>query len=394
MIAIEETSDVDKGLVLIVDDLPENVLLIDKTLIKKGYRTIVVNNGMDALIRAKENKPDLILLDILMPLMDGFEICERLKSDPDTERIPVIFLTALNDINYIVNGFSSGGVDYITKPFNIPELLARIKIHIELKQLHDSNTGYINKLYDKNRELSEARQKLTELNTQKDKFFSILAHDLKNPFQGLIKTTEYIVKNSSSLEKDEIVDTVNDLHKSADSMFKLLENLLTWSRVQLGRITLEKTNQNLMQLVNNISSIFTENLKQKNIKLVTNINEQLVGYFDVNIIHTVLRNLLSNAIKFSFPNGTIEISARQSDENHIRVKVRDHGTGMTAEEIQKLFRIDTNKSIPGTLGEAGTGLGLVLCKELIEKNGGTIEVLSDKGQFTEFSFTIDLASEL
>ena len=388
---ISQSPEADKGLILIVDDLPENVLILKKTLLREGYKTEIATNGMDAIKMVKDIKPDLILLDVLMPHTDGYEVCERIKNNPETERIPVIFLTALHDMNYIVDGFNSGGVDYISKPYSIPELLARVKTHVELKKLHDLNISYINKLFEKNRELNETKAKLIELNNSKDKFFSIIAHDLRNPFQGLIKAIDYIINDFDSLNNHEILEILKDLSSSSSNIFKLLENLLEWSRVQSGKIPLNKVNQNIHQLVENCIDILKEIARQKEIILINEIDTYLVGFFDVNMISTVLRNLISNSIKFSNKDSIIKVQSQQPDNKFIEISVSDNGVGIPEEKLYQIFSLGAKNTNLGTSGEKGTGLGLILCKELVEKNGGTISVISKENLYTKFSFTVPIS---
>ena len=388
---ISQSPEADKGLILIVDDLPENVLILKKTLLREGYKTEIATNGMDAIKMVKDIKPDLILLDVLMPHTDGYEVCERIKNNPETERIPVIFLTALHDMNYIVDGFNSGGVDYISKPYSIPELLARVKTHVELKKLHDLNISYINKLFEKNRELNETKAKLIELNNSKDKFFSIIAHDLRNPFQGLIKAIDYIINDFDSLNNHEILEILKDLSSSSSNIFKLLENLLEWSRVQSGKIPLNKVNQNIHQLVENCIDILKEIARQKEIILINEIDTYLVGFFDVNMISTVLRNLISNSIKFSNKDSIIKVQSQQPDNKFIEISVSDNGVGIPEEKLYQIFSLGAKNTNLATSGEKGTGLGLILCKELVEKNGGTISVISKENLYTKFSFTVPIS---
>ncbi|MFW5701646.1 MAG: response regulator, partial [Bacteroidota bacterium] len=176
----------DKALILIADDVVNNVKVLRATLEKRGYDISVAYDGISALESARELKPDIILLDVMMPGLDGYEVCEQLKHDPATLDIPVIFLTVKNEINDVLRGFELGSADYINKPFNPLELAARVKTHLDLKRSRDANKIYISQLTAANEKLAATSRKLEELNINKDKFFSIVAHDLRNPFQGLL----------------------------------------------------------------------------------------------------------------------------------------------------------------------------------------------------------------
>ena len=207
-------SDKNRQKVLIVDDVTKNIQLVANFLKQAGYDINFAISGKTAIKHIKKARFDLILLDIMMPEMDGFEVCKKLKSEDETKDIPVIFLTAKTDIDSITQAFKAGGVDYITKPFNKAELLARVKTHLELQH---------------------QKRNLKELNATKDKFFSIIAHDLKSPLNHLLGLSEILQKELESAGSDEIIKIANLINKSAKSGRLLLENLLEWSRSQ-GRM--------------------------------------------------------------------------------------------------------------------------------------------------------------
>ena len=376
-----------QGTVIIVDDLPDNVMQVEKTLQKKGYLCKIATTGIEALELIREIKPDLILLDILMPQVNGIETCKAIKSDESIKHIPVIFLTALNDSSYIIEAFKSGGVDYITKPFNNTELLVRVKSHIDLKKALEANRENITKLTQANRELNEARQLLTDLNNAKDKFFSIIAHDLRNPFQGLFKMTEFILKEKKNLSEEEIFSMLADIHSSADKLNRLLENLLTWSRIQLGKLTVNPESHNLYQIIDFCIQLFLDNAKQKNISITNNVPKDITIFADASMVNTVFRNLLSNAIKFTNILGSITINAELQGRNVV-ITVTDTGIGMSRNEVENIFRIDAKQLKSGTNGEIGTGIGLVLCKELVESNFGSISISSKLDHGTTFKVTL------
>ncbi len=373
-----------QGTVIIVDDLPDNVMQVEKTLQKRGYLCKIATNGHEAMELIREIKPDLILLDILMPEINGIEICKTIKSDETLKNIPVVFLTALNDSNYIIEAFKSGGVDYITKPFNTTELLVRVKSHIDLKKALEDNRDNISKLTQANIELNEAREQLAELNNSKDKFFSIIAHDLRNPFQGLYKMSEFILKEFGTQSKEELHSMINDINSSAEKLNRLLENLLTWSRIQLGKLPVNPEPHNLYQLLDFCVQLFTDNAKQKNIAISNNVPKDIIIFTDASMVNTIFRNLLSNAIKFTNILGKIEINAH-IDHNNAIITVEDNGMGISSDELKCIFRIDAKHLKTGTNGEVGTGIGLVLCKELAESNNGSISVTSKLDQGTVFT---------
>jgi len=377
----------NNGLILIVDDLPENVLVVEKTLQKEGYRTEIATTGAETMERLKVISPDLILLDVLMPKVDGFEVCRLIKSDSQLSHIPIIFLTALNEPKYIIEGFEAGGVDFISKPFNLTELLARVHTHVQLKKTMEENRQFIRKLKKANEELNEAKIKLTDMNSNKDKFFSIIAHDLRNPFQGFYKLTEYISKEFENLSSDELRTMIMDMSHSSKKLNKLLENLLAWSRVQLGKITVKMEEHNLKQLIDINITLFNDISKNKNINIINNIKPKYNVYTDIQMFNTVFRNLLSNAIKFTDLFGEVKIYS-SNQNGSILLSIEDNGIGMAPDELSQLFSIDTQAIKTGTAGEFGTGLGLILSKELLDRIDCSIAVKSKVDQGTTFILKI------
>lgn len=232
--------------ILIADDAPNNLRLLFGMLAEQGSRVRPVPNGSRALATVQTELPDLILLDIEMPDIDGYEVCKRLKADERTRDIPVIFISGLNGPVDKVRAFSVGGIDYITKPFQVEEVLVRVKTHLGLRNLQKNLQQEITKRQQAEEELRELNQQLQETNQQlqranvcKDKFFSIIAHDLRNPFNGLIALTEAIVEGIESYSKDFIKAKISRLHVSSKNVYSLLTNLLEWSRLQRGFIECE-----------------------------------------------------------------------------------------------------------------------------------------------------------
>jgi signal transduction histidine kinase len=241
-----------------------------------------------------------------------------------------------------------------------------------------------------NSKLHESEEQLKELNASKDKFFSIIAHDLKSPFQSLLGYSEILSKEIETLEKDDIKSFANDLHKSSEKLFKLLENLLAWSRLQRGVMEYNPDNYQLAELIMGNIEIADFKAKDKNIELKYEIDFDIWIYCDYNMINTVLRNLISNSVKFTKSGGEISID-KIIDEN-ITIIVKDNGVGMSENAMKKIFQIDQHHSTLGTNNEQGTGLGLILCKELVEKNHGSIRVESQEGVGTTFYITLPKGS--
>jgi len=242
-------------------------------------------------------------------------------------------------------------------------------------------------------ELKDKTMELNELNRSKDKFFSIIAHDLKNPFNVLVSYTSLLKTDFEMFSKPELSQIISDLNQASENGFNLLQNLLLWTRSQTNRIHVFRTNFNLDVILEQVKALVELNLNAKDQRLIVDNNPDLVIYADKDMIATVLRNLVFNAIKFSNKGAEIHLKITINDSN-VRIDVIDSGIGIAEETIQKLFAIDQNTSTEGTDGETGTGLGLVICKEFIEKNEGSIWVESQLGKGSVFSFTLPLKSGL
>lgn len=253
--------------------------------------------------------------------------------------------------------------------------------------------GYIGSCTDINDQkviegtVKKFNEELKILNSSKDKFFSIIAHDLKSPLSGLLGFTEILVEEFDDLDDEEKREFIGHSHQASKNLMALLENLLEWSRIQIGNNAFEPEEVALEPIIEEIFSLFNQNAKSKNIQLVKNIDSEVNVVADQNMIKTILRNLISNGIKFTNDGGTVSISAEEQNE-FIKISVSDSGVGISKENINKLFKIDGGFTTPGTTNERGTGLGLVLCKELVEKNGGKISVESEPGRGTKFIFTL------
>lgn len=282
---------------------------------------------------------------------------------------------------------------------SIPHLISNVaQIIAEKLRTSDarsiSEVGRNIELLQLNKKISEQKQiletqkdVLEKLNATKDKFFSIIAHDLKNPFSSLIGFSNLLIEEFDQLSKEDIRKFVSNIHGSADNLIKLLNNLLQWSESQTGRIEYHPQKSDLSIIVNNTISLLTPNAEEKQVKLVSNIDENTIAWFDKNMITTVFRNLINNAIKFTNPGGEIHVEGKSSD-NFIELSVIDSGIGIKKTDAEKLFIIDVKHSTPGTSGEEGTGLGLILCKEFVERHGGEIWVESELEKGSEFKFTL------
>jgi CheY-like chemotaxis protein len=353
--------------IMVVDDIPANLKILDDILKSEGYKIRPVTNGELALRTAEKEKPDLILLDIMMPGMDGFEVCRRLKENPGLKDIPVIFISALGETAHIVKALAFGGVDYINKPFQAEEVIARVNTHLKL---------------------SRQSKELQNLNATKDKFFSIIAHDLRSPFIGFLGLTKIMAEGSQNLTRDEIKHYTECMSDSASNLFQLLENLLEWSLLQRGLKGFEPVSCLLMPLVMDSIQPFMASANTKEVVIRYEIPGDLEIFADTSMLASIIRNLASNSIKFTPKGGTVTIAAKSVHDNLFEISVKDTGVGMDSTMVKNLFRLDVQTNRRGTEGEPSSGLGLNLTKDFVEKHGGKIWVESIESQGSTFYFTI------
>lgn len=361
--------------ILIVDDVDANVLLLKLLISKAGYKTLTAFNGRDALDAVEKQKPDLILLDIMMPIMDGHEVAKRLKERPEYADIPIIFLSALNSTEDIVQGFRFGAADYVSKPFNKDELLTRINHQISL--------------IEAKRIITRQTEELRRTILGRDKLYSVIAHDLRAPIASIRMVMEVLI---SEVKKESIGDDMFELlnmaNRLTDDSFSLLDNLLKWTKSQTGRLnTVFQDNVDLMNMITGVVEV------QRGVASLKNVRLNLLGStgrsarIDIDMAKTSLRNLISNAIKFSYENSEIDVGIEEQ-EDRVLIYVRDHGTGISEDNQEKLFKPDSHFTSFGTDNEEGSGLGLLLCNEFVMRNGGTLRFTSKEGAGSTFTFDI------
>lgn len=364
--------------VLIVDDNVQNLQVLADILRGGNYRIAMVKNGIRALDFIGRKKPDMVLLDIMMPEMDGYEVCRRMKQDPESAEIPVIFISALADTDNKLRGFEVGGVDYIAKPFHREEVYARVNVHLKLKRA--------------NEKLRTANELLQEANAAKDKLFSVIAHDLRGPIGSLCQTVEILTEEPEELEAGLRGELLKSLGISVKSAHYLLENLLYWAGSQSGHIPFSPTPVRLCDIVEPNIQLLSGIAKNKDIRLISKIfecsgEEEKLAWADREMMQIVLRNLLSNALKFTPLSGQVSVSALWK-EDEVEISVSDTGVGIKEENIGRLFHLQQHFTTRGTQSEKGSGLGLLLCREFTEKNGGTIRVESAEGKGSIFRITL------
>jgi two-component system, sensor histidine kinase and response regulator len=355
--------------ILIVDDTQENLKLISKNLKENGYNIALAYDGPSGLKILEENKIDLILSDIMMPDMDGFEFCQRVKDNPKTEEIPLIFLTAKTAVNDLVRGFEVGGVDYITKPFNSAEMLIRVKTHVDLAM---------------------AKNKIIEMNKTRDKLYSIIAHDIRSPFSAIRQTLEALSSGLIEPDSEDFKKIIFHLSEEASETSTLLDNLLAWTGKQGENITLVPITTNVYNILIECIQLLRGNAKNKNIDIKIDIPLDLEAFIDEVTIHTVFRNLISNAIKFTPQDGYIYINSKIND-GFIEIMIKDTGVGIPKDIIETIFVNEERYTSIGTNKEKGTGLGLLMVNDFIKKNKAKIDVKSNPGEGTEIIVSLPVS---
>ena len=350
--------------VLIVDDITRNLQVVGTILRQAGYAVTPATSGVEALEGVREKVPDLILLDLMMPEMDGLEVCRRLKADPATQQIPVIFLTASNEMEHLMKGFEVGAVDYVTKPFNPPELLARVRTHLELKH---------------------ARQRLREMNDEKNEFMGIAAHDLRSPLNAVKGYSEMVLEDPALGREN--AEVIQKIHEAAARMAEMVQNLLDANRIERGELQLQLAPTDLGRLLAAVVEAQRPRAtaKQQSIRLQTDPSP-VMAQVDPNVMVQVLENLVSNAVKYSPPGKNIFVRLKK-EAQAVRVEVQDEGPGLSAGDQQKLFGKFARLSAKPTGGENSTGLGLSIVKRMVEAMNGKVWCESELGKGATFIVT-------
>lgn len=360
--------------ILIVDDVMSNVLLLKVLLTNEKFAIATASNGRQALEQVEKENPDLVLLDVMMPDMSGFEVAQHLKSNPNTADIPIIFLTALNSTADIVKGFQVGANDFISKPFNKEELIIRVTHQISLvaaKRLILSKT-----------------EELQRTIAGRDKLYSVIAHDLRSPMGSIKMVLNMLILNLPS-EKigAEMYELLTMANQTMEDVFSLLDNLLKWTKSQIGKLNVVYQDVDLVEVTDGVIEIFSMVASLKKIRIREMKPEKMMVNADIDMLKTVVRNLLSNAIKFSKENSEVLVKMEEVDGMAV-VSVQDYGCGISEEGQKKLLHTDTHFSTFGTNNEEGSGQGLLLCKDFVVKNGGKLWFTSKEGEGSIFSFSI------
>lgn len=352
--------------ILIVDDNPANIGLLFDCLSHAGYKTLVAQDGKSAVSMASRLGPDLILLDVIMPEMDGFDTCTALKQDIATAEIPVFFMTALNDTESKVRGFECGAVDFISKPFQQEEVLARIQAHLTIQK---------------------QKKSLLLSNHIKEKVISVVAHDLRSPFTAIFAYLQMLSQNYDRYDDNRRKDYIEKLRGANQNLFSLVESLLSWITTGEGRMEYAPEKVLLRDVAVSAVEVTQALADKKRIDLTMEIPEKLSAFTDENMLAAVVRNLLTNAFKFTPPEGRVRLTAEQ-EKSRVVLEVSDTGVGMTVHQVELVNRGNKIHSTQGTDAEVGTGMGLVVCQEFIRLMGGSLTIKSEPDRGSTFRVSL------
>ena len=361
--------------ILIVDDVMSNVLLLKILLTNEKFQVCTANCGNACIEQARKEHPDLILLDVMMPDINGFDTAVIMKKDDELKDIPIIFLTALNTPQDLVKGFQVGASDFLTKPFNKEELVMRVMQQISLVAAK--------------RIIEKQNKELKATLNNRDKMYSVIAHDLRSPMASIRMVLNLVVQSTSAdTVGPELYTLLDQANRESEEVHDLLDNLLKWTKSQTGRLNVVLQDLDLNDIIPGVVEIFEMIAQTKHITLDLQKTEApLKVHADNDMLKTVLRNFMSNAIKFSPENSTIQI-LMANEGDFARVSVKDEGVGIAADRLDTIFH--KGETTYGTGGEEGSGLGLQLCQDFARKNGGDCYVESVEGQGSTFSFTVPL----
>ena len=363
--------------ILIVDDDRLNIRILGGILKNQGYKLADADSGERALEVYAQSKPDLVLLDVMMPGINGFETCRALKRLYADDCAPIIFITAKNESDDVVEGLSAGGVDYLPKPFQAREVLARIRTHLNSQLLAEQQKSLV--------------EQLSRADAAKNRFLGMAAHDLRGPLASIRGLAEFLRDGVvGDLTADQL-DLVNTIHGASQSMLRMVNELLDVATIESGELKIDPAKHNLAELIE--KSVYLANIEaaKKNTRISFAVPE-VPPYpsIDSAKIQQVVDNLLSNAAKYSPPGSSITVELRRDSDVCI-FGVKDQGPGIPENERDKLFKDFGRLSVKPTGGEKSTGLGLAICRKIVEAHRGTILAENLPGGGAEFRFSLPLS---
>jgi two-component system sensor histidine kinase/response regulator len=364
----------DPALLLVVDDDPINVELLCDLLGSMEYRVLGATGGEEALRMAREEQPDLVLLDVMMPGMNGLEVCRRLRADPATARIPVVFLTALSDSDDKLRAIEAGGDDFLTKPFNRPILVARIRALLRLKAARD--------------ELELSYRKLQALERLRDDLTRMIVHDLKSPLTSMLGTLELAVDGDLGPLAVEQLRLLSDARERGDEMLQLIENLLEVSRLEDSRLHLQLREVEVPALLHEVAEEWKVRTELRGASLAVGPAPPVAVRVDERLLRRVLGNLIGNAVRHGGEGVRVHLFAEPGPGDAVRFIVADDGVGIPGEHHETIFHKHRSLRPDGT---GSSGLGLTFCRLAVEAHGGWIRVRSAAGEGAEFHFLLPVS---
>ena len=378
------------GEIMVVDDTPQTLQLLVTMLSGADYIVRPADSGALALASVETRPPDLILLDVKMPQMSGFEVCRQLKQNPATQSIPVIFLSGLTDLDERVKGFQLGAVDFVAKPFQREELLARVRTHLELARLQNELTNEVAK---QTRDLQAAYQELAKASQMKDEFLSTMSHELRTPLTAILGMAEILNAGVYGSLNREQADAVAVIERSGRKLLQIINEILDYIQLDSGQVELQLEEWPIVDLVNSVLENIRSKAEQRQIKLSSRFYQQDQQlWLDVRHMRRVLLILLDNAVKFTPNGGNMGIIVRNSIiQRRIEFEVWDSGPGIAETDLPKLFKPFLQLDAGLNRIHEGSGLGLALAGKLARLLGGEIRVTSKLNEGSRFVVSLPLA---
>ena len=382
--------------ILIVDDSKTNLAVISNLLSANNYTISFAVSGEMALKLAEKDPPELILMDVMMPSINGFETCRELKKNPATEKIPVIFVSVNNDTENIVKGFEVGGVDYVGKPLVEKEILARVALHLEVAELR---SVLEEKVKDRTEELEKANNQLTKSKEiveaalkVKNDFFARVSHEFRTPLNAIIGFSELLQMNFEGTLTENQMKDVDNINAAGKSLLKMFENILKLTELEAGDLDLDIEPVEILPLWNHVNASYSTYANEKNIEVCTEIPKESnpCVLADPANLQWIFEALLHNAIHYNNPNGKIWFSSEPITNGHIRLNIKDNGPGISSEKQDLIFK-SLNTFGPDYASEEGLGVSLNAVHKLVEKMSGQIGFTTEVNKGTTFFLDLPLA---
>jgi len=382
--------------ILIVDDTAENLHLLRKVLAKEGYELFVANSGEKAIKIATRAVPDLILLDVMMPVMDGFETCRRLKEDPTFKEIPVIFITAKNQTEDMVEAFQAGGVDFINKPFRHEEVLVRVRTHLQTYFLLKQQERLVMMAHQAQKIADQARLAAEAANRAKSIFLAKMSHELRTPLTAILGYTDLLEEEVEDFGYDNILPDLYKIQNAGKSLLAIVSDILDLTKIEADKMEINFTDFEVHKLISDVTAKMLPAITSRNNTLVVDSPKNLgTMYSDHYKLSQILSNLLDNANRFTPSPGAITMTVTRrtiqsvgASSEWLRFCISDTGTGIKSEMIEKIFQAFVQVDDSYTRDHDGAGLGLTICDRLSQTLGGRVYVGSEEGKGATFCLNL------